>query len=54
MRTDTPHIKYTSGFYTYLNIFFIYNFIFTYLEKFPKNLPTLKNKYVRNDEYYDQ
>ena len=45
MRTDTPHIKYTSGFYTYLNIFFIYNLIFIYSEKFLKNLPTLKNKY---------
>jgi len=45
MRTDTPHIKYTSGFYTYLNIFFVYNIIFFYLEKFSKNLPILKNKY---------
>ena len=45
MRTDTPHIKYTSGFYTYLNIFFIINFIFLYFEKFLKNLLILKNKY---------
>ena len=45
MRTDTPHIKYTSGFYTYLNIFFIINFMFLYFEKFSKNLTILKNKY---------
>ena len=45
MRTDTPHIKYTSGFYTYLNIFFILNFIFLYFEKFLNNLFIFKSKY---------
>jgi hypothetical protein len=45
MRSDTPHIKYTSGFYTYLNIFFILNIIFLYYEKFLNNLLILKNKY---------
>jgi len=46
MRTDAPHIKYSSGFYSYLIIFFIYNFIFLYFGKFLNNTSFLKNKYV--------
>ena len=46
MRTDTPHIKYTSGFYLYLSIFFIYNFIFTHGEKFLNNTSFLRNRYI--------
>ena len=46
MRTDTPHIKYSSGFYSYLIIFFIFNYIFINFEKFLLNISSLKNKYI--------
>ena len=45
-RTDTPHIKYSSGFYSYLIIFFIFNYIFINFEKFLLNISSLKNKYI--------
>jgi hypothetical protein len=46
MRTDTPHIKYSSGFYSYLIIFFIFNYIFIFFEKFLLNINLIKNRYV--------
>ena len=46
MRSDTPHIKYTSGFYSYLIIFFILNYTFIYFEKYLKNTQILRNKNI--------